>query len=123
MTGSTTSILNTIKPMIGVEIFNSDFDSVIISHINSVLTSLTQMGVGPKEGFFITSEEETWESFIGADPNAAWLNNIQSYIALKTRLLFDPPLQTAVAQAINESVRELEFRISVSADPGWSKLP
>lgn len=123
MTGSTTSILNTIKPMIGVEVYNEDFDSVIIVHINTVLTSLTQMGVGPKEGFFITGEDETWDSFIGFDPNAAWLNNIQSYVALKTRMLFDPPIQSAVAQAIEESAKELEFRISVSADPGWSKLP
>ena len=122
MTGSTSSILNTIKPMIGVEVSDNSFDSVIVVHINAVLTSLTQMGVGPKNGYSITGSGQTWGDFLGSDPNAAWLNNVQSYVALKTRMLFDPPLQNAVATATNDLLKELEFRISVSADPGWHKL-
>lgn len=122
MTGSTSSILNTIKPMIGVEVSDTNFDSVIVMHINAALTALTQIGVGPKEGFSITGASETWGDFLEGDPNAAWLNNVQSYVALKTRMLFDPPLQSSVAAATQDSLKELEWRILVSADPGWNKL-
>ena len=47
------SILTSIKKLLGIAEEYTQFDSDIIMHINSVFTTLTQLGVGPSEGFFI----------------------------------------------------------------------
>ena len=53
------SILESIKKMLGLLKDYTAFDTDIIIHINSVFTILTQLGVGPKEGFKITGYDET----------------------------------------------------------------
>ena len=46
-----TSILNTIKKQLGIEKDVTHFDEELIMHINACLLSITQLGVGPKNGF------------------------------------------------------------------------
>ena len=56
------SILSTIKRLLGGNIEGNYFDDELIIDINSVLSILTQLGVGPKDGFVITKDgEEDWE--------------------------------------------------------------
>lgn len=45
------SILNTIKKQLGITEDYTVFDSDLIVHINSVFLTLSQLGVGPDEGF------------------------------------------------------------------------
>jgi hypothetical protein len=82
------SILSTTKKILGLDDNYNAFDLDVIIHINSVLADLSQLGIGPAEGFEITGPEETWDSYLGGDPN---LNAVKSYVYLRVRLLFDPP--------------------------------
>ncbi len=107
------SILTSIKKLLGITEEYEHFDADLIININSVLSSLTQIGVGPPEGFSIKTKEETWEQFLPIDPR---LNFVKSYVHLKVKLLFDPPLSSAVIEAINRQISELEWRIHIAAD-------
>lgn len=103
------SILLTVKKGIGIDPSYEAFDPDIIMHINSVLFILTQEGIGPKEGFNITGPIETWEDFLGESLNN--LSAVQSYVTLKTRLLFDPPQSGTLNEQITKLISELEWRL------------
>lgn len=103
------SILLTVKKGIGIDPSYEAFDPDIIMHINSVLFILTQEGIGPKEGFNITGQSETWEDFIGESNTK--LSAVQSYVTLKTRLLFDPPQSGTLNEQITKLISELEWRL------------
>ncbi|NBH27239.1 hypothetical protein D3Z60_15885 [Lachnospiraceae bacterium] len=108
------SILASIKKLLGIPEEYKQFDADIIMHINSAFSILTQLGVGPSNGFSISDEEKEWHDFIGDDGK---IEMVKSYIHLKVKLLFDPPLSSAVIEAINQMVKELEWRINVAVDP------
>ena len=109
------SILTSIKKLLGVADEYTHFDPDIVMHINSVLMILTQLGVGPVEGFIIEDETPVWNDFI-PDANPVKLEAVKSYIYLKVRLLFDPPLSSAVLESINRQISELEWRLNVAAE-------
>jgi hypothetical protein len=106
------SILASIKKALGVGEDDS-FDPEIILHINSVLSTLNQLGVGPAQGFQIEDEAATWESFLGDDPR---LNNVKTYVYAKVRLVFDPPSTSFTIQAFKDIASEAEFRISTTRE-------
>ena len=107
------SILTSIKKLLGIDEEYTQFDSDIIMHINSVFLNLTQLGVGPSEGFQIEDDSDTWEDFIG-DSNQ--LQAVKSYAYLKVKLLFDPPLSSSVIESMNRMVTELEWRLNVAVE-------
>lgn len=107
------SILTSIKKLLGIPEEYEQFDADIIMHINSVFSILTQLGVGPPNGFSIKDKTYTWDEFI---PNLQGLELIKSYIHLKVKLLFDPPLSSAVIEAMTRMSSELEWRIGVAAE-------
>jgi hypothetical protein len=107
------SILTSIKKLLGVTEDYEHFDADIIMHINSVLAILTQLGVGPECGFSIKGKEEVWTDFITENSR---LEFVKSYVHLKVRLLFDPPLNSSVADSMNRMIDELEWRILVETD-------
>jgi hypothetical protein len=109
------SILVTVKKMLGLGEDYTVFDLDVITHINSVFTTLTQLAVGPPGGFSIEDDTALWGDFITPEMN---LHAVKTYIYLRVRLLFDPP-QTAHHQtAVQEQIKELEWRLNVQADPG-----
>lgn len=110
------SILISIKKMLGIDEEYTHFDADIIMHINSVLMILTQLGVGPAEGFVIEDDTSAWVDFI-PEANAAQLHAVKSYIYLKVRLIFDPPLSSAVVESMNRQISEFEWRLNVAVDP------
>lgn len=108
------SILTSIKKLLMLDESYEHFDKDIIMHINSVLATLTQLGVGPPEGFSISDKSATWSDFIGDAKN---LEAVRSYVYLKVRLLFDPPTSSALIDSINRQASEYEWRININADP------
>ena len=110
------SILTSIKKMLGIDEEYTHFDADIIMHINSVLMILTQLGVGPAEGFMIEDDASTWVDFI-PEANAAQLHAVKSYIFMKVKLIFDPPLSSAVIESYNRQIAEFEWRLNVAVDP------
>lgn len=108
------SILVSIKKLLGISAEYTPFDADIIMHINSVFSTLTQLGVGPKEGFSIADETNTWDQFISSeDPR---YNSVRSYMFLKVKLLFDPPTSTAVLQSYENMAAEYEWRLNSTAE-------
>lgn len=109
----TTSILNDIKKMLGLPDDYKAFDLDVRIAIDSALATLNQLGVGQEEGFAVLDEDTTWDDFIGDDSR---LNNVKTYVYLKTRLQFDPPTQANLVTAMNEQIKELEWRINVTRE-------
>lgn len=107
------SILISIKKLLGISEDYTQFDSDLIMHINTVFLNLTQLGVGPEEGFSIQNENDAWSDFID---NNAQLQAVKSYMYLKVKLLFDPPLSSSVIESMNRMIAELEFRLNVAVD-------
>ena len=46
---------------------DTDFDTDIIIHINSVLAVLSQLGVGPIDGYSISDQTHKWSDFLNDD--------------------------------------------------------
>lgn len=108
------SILTSIKKLLGIAEEYTQFDADIIMHINSVFMTLTQLGVGPSEGFYIDDASEVWTDFI-SEPTK--LQAVKTYIYLKVRLLFDPAsLGSATLSAYERQIQELEWRLNVIAE-------
>ena len=105
------SILTSIKKLLGITESCTDFDTDIIMHINTVLMTLNQLGIGT-EGFQIEDKNAVWSEFIESNKLAA----TKSYVHLRVKLLFDPPLNSAIIEAIKESIRELEWRLNVRVE-------
>lgn len=113
------SILTSIKKLLGITEDYDHFDADIIMHINSVFSILTQLGVGPAEGFRIEDETATWNDFLPR--NSLNYESVKSYMHLKVKLLFDPPLSGTVIESYNRQISEFEWRLNVTADPGPSE--
>ena len=109
------SILVSIKKLLGIDSSYTHFDQDIIMHINSVLMVLTQLGAGPVDGFMIEDDTSTWYNFL-PDASTAKLEAVKSYMYLKVRLLFDPPLSSSVIDSINRQISEFEWRLNVAAE-------
>lgn len=109
-----TSILNSVKKLIGLTKEYKQFDDDLIIHINSVFAILYQLGVGTSP-FSITGDTETWEDFIGTEDDVN-VQDVKSYVYLKTKLMFDPPTNSVVMEAINKQIAELEWRLNVETD-------
>lgn len=108
------SILTSIKKLLGITEDNKDFDIDIIMFINDAFVVLSQLGVGPAEGFSIIDEDNTWDEF-AVDPTIKEM--VKTYIYLKVRMIFNPPDSSTVLSAINERIRECEWRLNIQVDP------
>ena len=107
------SILISIKKLLGITKDYKNFDTDIITHINTVFLNLNQLGVGPVDGYFIEDDKNTWNEYIGDVKN---LNAVKTYIYLKVKLMFDPPASSAVMEANKQMINELEWRLNAEAE-------
>lgn len=103
------SILNSIKKLLGITVEYTHFDPDIVMQINSAFSTLNQLGVGPEEGFSIEDSSAVWTDFIQDDR----LNFVKTYIQLKVRLAFDPPTSSALMESFNRQLDELTWRLSI----------
>lgn len=108
------SILTSIKTMLGVGEDDTTFDIDIIIYINTVLMILSQLGVGPSEGFAISDASVTWNDFLGEGHTQ--YEAVKSLVYLRVKILFDPQANSTVMEAINRSIAELEWRLKEAAD-------
>lgn len=111
------SILTSVKKGVGgITEMDESFDDDIILYTNTVLSKLAQLGVGPLTGFQISDKSTTWADFVGDDPR---LNMVQSFVILSVRMLFDPPTSGSVSKAIEDQIREYEWRLQTQVEtPG-----
>lgn len=107
------SILNDVKHNLGLLAGDDSFDSDLVIYINSAISVLTQLGVGPVEGYEITDASNAWNEFV----DDKRLNSVMSYIFLKVKLMFDPPMPSVIA-SYERQIQEMEYRINVVVDYG-----
>lgn len=108
-----TSILTSIKLLLGLTEEYTPFDQQLIMHINSVFTILHRLGVGPDSPFMIHSKDDVWTDFI----EEGRVEAVKEYVYCKVRLVFDPP-QGSLVEIINKRIDELEWTLNVKEDDG-----
>jgi hypothetical protein len=106
------SILDDIKELVGAASYDT-YDKVLILYINTVLSVLTQLGVGPKNGFSISDNTAVWSDFIDDEEK---FNMVKSYMSLRVRMLWDSPSNGTVSASIKDQINELEWRLRVQGE-------
>lgn len=99
--------------MLGIAEEYTHFDADITMHINSVFMTLTQLGVGPAEGFSIKDDSAIWADFM---PDSPVFESVKTYVFMRVKLIFDPPLTQAVIASMERQIDEFEWRLNVSAE-------
>lgn len=108
-----TSILDSIKQMLGIDVEDTNFDRDLILHINGALMIMHQLGVG-LNGYKITSKTNTWTEFLEGRTD---LELVKPAIYLRVRLLFDPPQNSFLVNAIKDQIAEYDWRIELNHIP------
>lgn len=107
------SILITIKHLLGITEDYDAFDIDVITFINSAFMTLQQLGVGPANGFTISGDNESWSDFL---PTDKMLEGVKQYIFLRVKMVFDPPANSFVMEAMKQQKEELEWRLREQAE-------
>lgn len=107
------SILIEVKKFLGLDSAYEAFDLDIKTHINTVFTGLSAIGIGPAGGFMIEDNRTTWDEFIGTDLD---LNSVKTYMYLRVRMIFDPPTVGYVIDATKEEIKKLEWLLNVKRE-------
>jgi len=107
------SILTSIKQLLGITENYNNFDVDIVMHINTAFTTLNQLGVGPAEGFMIKDDKTLWSDYIDDEIK---FNSVKTYIYLRVRLLFDPPASATIMEAMQQQIKQLEWRLNVESE-------
>lgn len=108
------SILNSIKIAIGLSVEDDAFDQELLMLINSVLMTLQQIGVGPQDELFhIEDNSKTWSDYLD-EPTE--LPMVKNYVAIRVRLIFDPPQSSSLDQALRQEIAEYEWRMNLKVD-------
>lgn len=104
-----TSILKTVKKILGLAADYTAFDLDIMVHINSAFSGLTRLGVGPVDGFAIEDDTASWDDY-GVPKKQ--LNLVKTYVYLKSRMLFDPSTSRFLIAAFEKQLAEYEFTLN-----------
>lgn len=103
------SILTDTKKVLGLAEEYVVFDQDIILHINSVFSTVNQLGIGPADGFVITDKTKVWTD-TGIPEKQ--IRMLKTYMYLRVRMLFDPPPTSFLIEAFNNQIKEHEHRLS-----------
>lgn len=107
------SILISTKKILGLDEAYTVFDLDIIMHINAAFAVINQLGIGPSDGFFIENNTAVWDDL---DLPPKQLGMVRTYVFLKARLLFDPPGTSYLLTAMDNQIKEYEWRLNASKE-------
>ena len=108
-----TSILTSTKKLLGIDENYEVFDLDVITLINAAFSVVTQIGVGPAEGFTISDADLEWDDFV---EDKQVQNLVKVYIHMKVRMLFDPPATGYLVEAMKSQLQEAEWRLNSIVD-------
>lgn len=111
------SILKSVKGYVGVN--DDSFDEDILMNINAAFSTLYQIGVESAKDISVLGVEETWTEVFAEEMDLVDL--CRQYVYLKCRVIFDPPSNSFVLDAIKQQISELEWRINVQAEGGFDE--
>lgn len=107
------SSVKTLMPNSGIPQDYAVFDNEIIGLINSELAVLSQLGIGnSNEVFSITGTGEVWSDFLNS---TELVGLVAMYVAIRVKVIFDPPSSSIVMDSLNKRADELSFRITDAA--------
>lgn len=109
----TESILESIKYMLGINSEDTNFDRDLIIYINGALMIVNQLGVGP-DGYTISDSDNKWSEFLLERHD---LELVKTVVYLRVRLVFDPPQNSFLVNAINSQISEYDWRIEINSRP------
>ena len=112
-----TSILKTIKKLLGITDEYEEFDQDVLVHINTVFDTLNDLGVGPPGGYSINNKEQSWDEFT---EDQILMNTVKSYMYLKVRLAFDPTDSSYARDSFENQAKELEWRLNARAEGAYA---
>lgn len=107
------NILASVKKMNNILADDTSFDQELIMFINSALMVLMQEWHGMDHAFRLEDGTETWDDLLGEDTD---YEGVKEWIGLKVRLMFDPPSNSTVHQAITDQIKDLEWRLYLWKD-------
>lgn len=107
------SILRSIKKVLGLDYDYLAFDQDVIMHINATFSVLSQLGIGPTEGYTIEDDSALWDDYDLGTTTLSFKGLVKTYMYLKVRMLFDPPTMSFLIEAMNRQIQEYEWRINV----------
>lgn len=113
MDKNTGSIVASIKKMLGLNDDYTPFDTDVLIHINSSFLKLHQLGVGPKDGFTVSDYNQTWSDF---EITPVMLGAVKTFVYLQVKMMFDPPANSYVMDAMKQQVEEIGWRLNVQAE-------
>ena len=113
----TDSIFESVKKVVGLLGDDGSFDEDILLHINSVVSTLRQLGLSIPADFYVRDDVQTWRDLLGEFRD---LDLVKSYMTMKVRLMFDPPSSSFGLKSMEEMVKEYEWRINVLTDQPYS---
>lgn len=105
------SILLSTKKILGVGTDDASFDLDIMTHINSELSILHNLGIGPPNGVYIEDAETEWDDLLPISDHQ--LHLIKTCVYLRSRLLFDPPATSYLLGALQKQLEEHEVRLNL----------
>lgn len=109
------SILSSTKKLLGIPLDSFEFDPDICMFINSAIGTLTQLGIGPSNGYIVMNEDQTFFDFLGK--NAELFPQVQTFLFYKTKIGWDnSTMSSSVLATMKEEIKEIEFRLQVTAD-------
>lgn len=111
-------ILDSIKKALGLQPDYDPFDDELLMHINSVVSTLNQLGVGPgirsDTSLLKVVAETPWSALLADDK----LELIKSYMFKKVKMVFDAgTMPPALISAYEKMIADDEWRITVGSDP------
>lgn len=112
------SILTSTKSLLGICEEDKAFDQDILVCINSVFSTLYQIGVKMKD-FSLSTGTEKWSEIFSEVPDL--IDFIKTYTFMKVRLIFDPPTSSTVLGSLNSQIDQIEWRIHVQAEGGFDE--
>lgn len=107
------SILVSIRRLLGGDEYCEHFDAELIAYTNMVISELTQLGVGPSEGFLIKDDSQTWNDITN---DLVLQGFVETYVTNKVKLNFDPPSSSAAIESLKQLNSEIQWRITVRAE-------
>lgn len=105
-------ILTHIKEVIGLSADDTSFDTDILTHINGSVGELNQNGVG---NAIVVDEDTTWRDLENPEQGDAndYFKMVPLFIALNTKILFDPPPPSSV-EVHSAQIAKLLWRLKIA---------
>ena len=101
-------ILASVKRICSIADPDTSFDNELILYTNTVLMEIMQEWYGMDHAFKVVDGTETWDQVLGEDTD---YEGVKELVGLKVRLMFDTPTSGSVMQAIQDQIKNLEWRM------------